>query len=139
MSSPLAAPTDLPVFLDRLRAAGQLVEVETPVDADLEASEVHRRVIAAGGPALLFRNVKDRDYPLVTNLFGTAERVAMAFGDEPGEVIARAARLPEELMPPTPAKLWEQRGLFAKLARVGLRRTGERRRCSAVRRPPIDW
>ncbi len=136
MSSPLAAPRDLPTFLDRLRAAGQLVEVDAEVDADLEAAEIHRRVIAAGGPALLFRRVKDRDFPLATNLFGTAERVAMAFGDEPGELIARAARLPEELMPPTPAKLWKERGLFAKLARVGLRRTGERRRCSAVQRPP---
>ena len=136
MPRPRTAPRDLPEFLDRLRAAGQLLEVHAPVDADLEAAEVHRRVIAAGGPALLFRNVTGRDFPLVTNLFGTAERVAMAFGDEPGEVIARAARLPEELMPPTPAKLWGERDLFLKLAKVGLRRTGERRRCSVVQRPP---
>ena len=37
-----------------------------------EAAEIHRRVIAAGGPALLFTNVRGRAFPLVTNLFGTA-------------------------------------------------------------------
>ncbi|MDF1798132.1 MAG: UbiD family decarboxylase [Planctomycetota bacterium] len=136
MATPARAPRDLPELLRRLSAAGQLIEVDAQVDADLEAAEVHRRVIAAGGPAVLFRNVRDRDFPLVTNLFGTPERVAMAFGDEPGRLIAAAARLPEELMPPTPGKLWEQRGLFAKLARVGLRRTGERRRMSITQRPP---
>ena len=45
---------DLRSFLDRLRRDGDLVEIDAPVDADLEAAEIHRRVIAAGGPALLF-------------------------------------------------------------------------------------
>jgi UbiD family decarboxylase len=48
---------DLRTFLDRLRRDGDLVVVDAPVDARLEAAEVHRRVIAAGGPALLFTNV----------------------------------------------------------------------------------
>ncbi|MDP6370377.1 MAG: UbiD family decarboxylase, partial [Planctomycetota bacterium] len=39
-----------------MRRAGELVEVEAPVDPLLEAPEIHRRVIAAGGPALLFKN-----------------------------------------------------------------------------------
>ena len=47
---------DLRTYLDRLRRDGDLVDIETPVSADLEAAEIHRRVIAAGGPALLFRN-----------------------------------------------------------------------------------
>src|SRR5688572_17584340 len=47
---------DLRAFLDRLRRDRDLVEVEAPVDPWLEAAEIHRRVIAAGGPALLFRN-----------------------------------------------------------------------------------
>ena len=45
---------DLRAFLDQLRRDGDLVVVEAPVDAHLEAAEIHRRVIAAGGPALLF-------------------------------------------------------------------------------------
>ena len=63
---------DLRSFLDQLRRDRELVEISAPVDPKLEAAEIHRRVIAAGGPALLFTNVKGADFPLVTNLFGTA-------------------------------------------------------------------
>ena len=45
---------DLRAFLARLRRDGDLAVVEAPVDPRLEAAEIHRRVIAAGGPALLF-------------------------------------------------------------------------------------
>jgi 4-hydroxybenzoate decarboxylase subunit C len=65
---------DLRSFLDRLRRDGDLAVVEAEVDARLEVAEIHRRVIAAGGPALLFTRVRGAGYPLVTNLFGTARR-----------------------------------------------------------------
>ena len=71
---------DLRTFMDRLRADADLVTITAPVDAHLEAAEIHRRVIAAGGPALLFRNPVGHDMPVVTNLFGTKERVDLAFG-----------------------------------------------------------
>ncbi len=129
------APRNLAEFTAALRRSGDLVEVETEVDADLEVAEIHRRVIAAEGPALLFRNVKDADFPLVTNLFGTAGRVERAFGRRPQEVVAAAARLPEELMPPTAAKLWNQRALFARLARVGLSRRARGPVCDVIQRP----
>ncbi|MGK0220340.1 MAG: UbiD family decarboxylase [Planctomycetota bacterium] len=116
------APRDLHHFLDLLRADGELVEVDAPVDPDLELAEVHRRVIAAGGPAILFKNPVGRDFPVVTNLFGTAKRVELAFGNRPGEIIAEAARLPEELMPPSLGKLWSKRSLFGSLAKVGMKR-----------------
>ncbi|MCC7014331.1 MAG: UbiD family decarboxylase [Planctomycetes bacterium] len=113
---------DLRTFLEELHASGELVEIEAPVDADLEVAEIHRRVIAAGGPALLFKNVVGCDFPLVTNLFGTAGRVERAFGRWPERLIAEIAKLPEELLPPTLGKLWSKRGLFSALARVGLAR-----------------
>lgn len=119
---PANAPLDLREFLDRLRAAGELVEIEAEVDPDLEMAEVHRRVIAADGPALLFKRPRGAAFPAVTNLFGTKRRVELAFGDRPCEIVERIARLPEEALPPTPANLWRQRSLFAALARVGLRR-----------------
>lgn len=115
----MSAPRDLREFLARLSAAGELVEIEAEVSPDLELAEVHRRVIAAGGPALLFRRVAGCDFPLVTNLFGSARRVELAFGDEPRRVIEEVARLPHELVPPSPAKLWAKRGLFTRLLRVG--------------------
>ncbi len=116
------APESLGRFLDLLRAEGELVEIDAPVSAELEAAEIHRRVIAAGGPALLFRNVEGKAFPLTTNLFGTARRVELAFGTRAEELISEVAKLPEELMPPTLGKLWERRGLFGSLAKVGLKR-----------------
>src|SRR5262245_28764535 len=81
----LSEPTfpDLRAFLDQLRRDRDLVTIEAEVDPRLEAAEVHRRVIAAGGPALFFARVKGADFPLVTNLFGTARRAELAFGRRP--------------------------------------------------------
>ena len=113
---------DLRAFLAELKRDSDLVVVDAPVDAHLEAAEVHRRVVAAGGPALLFTNVRGAEVPLVTNLFGTARRAEMAFGRRPLRLIRRLASLAQELLPPSPAKLWGARDVAAPLARVGLRR-----------------
>lgn len=119
MTSPLL---DLRLFLDLLRAEGELVEIDTEVDPDLEAAEVHRRVIAAGGPALLFRRIKGSPWPTVTNLFGTARRVELAFGKRPLELVQQLAAAPHTLLPPTLGKLWQHRSLLGSLLRVGRRR-----------------
>ena len=112
---------DLRAFLATLRRADDVVEIQAPVDPVLEAAEIHRRVIAAGGPALVFRNVQGADYPLVTNLFGTARRAELAFGERPLQLIKRLVQLVETLMPPTPAKLWAARDVGLDLLRVGLK------------------
>lgn len=113
---------DLRSFLDDLRHADDLVEVHAPVDAHLEAAEIHRRVIAAGGPALLFRNVVGRDFPLVTNLFGSARRAELAFGQRPLRLIRRLVELAQTLLPPTPAKLWGARDVLPEALSIGLKR-----------------
>lgn len=109
--------------MDRLRADADLVTVTAPVDANLEVAEIHRRVIAAGGPALLFTNVKGRDFPLATNLFGTEKRSTLAFGEHPMRLIRRLVELAETIMPPDPAKLWGARDVAGALLKVGLKRT----------------
>jgi 4-hydroxybenzoate decarboxylase subunit C len=114
--------SDLRAFIDRLRRDNDLVEITAPVDRNLEAAEIHRRVIAAGGPALLFTNVTGADFPLATNLFGTAKRAELAFGERPLRLIKRLVQVAETLMPPTPGKLWGVRDLGWELARVGMRR-----------------
>ncbi len=116
-----AAHRDLRSFLRRLRGDGDLVVIDAPVDARLEVAEIHRRVIAAGGPALLFTNVRGAGFPLVTNLFGTPTRAAQAFGDRPQAFIEGLVGLVRN-MPPTPASLWQARGLAAAAAHIGLRR-----------------
>jgi len=112
---------DLRAFLDTLRREGEIVEVTAPVDKRLEAAEIHRRVVAAGGPALLFTNVHDSDLPLVTNLFGTRKRAELAFGRRPIDLVKRAVAVAQDL-PPTLGKLWGARGLVGDALRVGTRR-----------------
>ncbi|MFO0807034.1 MAG: UbiD family decarboxylase [Gemmataceae bacterium] len=64
-----------------LEQTGQLVRIQTPVDPNLEAAAIHRRVYAAGGPAVLFERVTGCDFPMVSNLFGTLERTRFLFRD----------------------------------------------------------
>ena len=113
---------DLRSFIDALRRDGSIVTVDAPVDPHLEVAEIHRRVIAAGGPALLFTNVKSARFRLVTNLFGTARRAELAFGERPLRLIRRIVHLAETLMPPTPGKLWDARDVGMELLKVGTRR-----------------
>jgi 4-hydroxy-3-polyprenylbenzoate decarboxylase len=69
-------------FLAKLEAAGELVRVSEPVSTVLEMTEIARRLLANGGPAVLFENPIRADgerspMPCLVNLFGTVKRVAM--------------------------------------------------------------
>jgi len=69
-------------FIGKLEAAGELVRVSEPVSSVLEMTEIQRRLLATGGPAVLFENVIRADgersaMPCLVNLFGTVKRVAM--------------------------------------------------------------
>ena len=127
---------DLASWVRELEQAGELVRVDAEVDPDLELAEIHRRVIAAGGPALLFRRVVGSPYPVVTNLFGSRGRVERAFGSRPQELFAELARLPEELVPPTAGKLWAKRRLLARFLRVGATERARGPVCEIVESPP---
>ena len=113
---------DLRTFIDQLDRDRSIVTVEAAVDPYLEAAEIHRRVIAAGGPALLFTNVKGARFRLATSLFGTARRAELAFGDRPLRLIRRLVHLAETLLPPSPAKVWDARDVGMELLKVGTRR-----------------
>ncbi|HEV7386513.1 MAG TPA: UbiD family decarboxylase, partial [Phenylobacterium sp.] len=86
-------------FMGKLEAAGELVRVSEPVSTVLEMTEIHRRLLAQGGPAVLFENVIRADgerspMPCLINLFGTVRRVAMGVTLE-GRERATAADLRE--------------------------------------------
>ena len=114
---------DLREFLKALRREGDVIEIDAPVEARLEAAEIHRRVIAAGGPALLFKNVIGSDFPLVTNLFGTPKRAEMAFGGNAASFVRRAVEVVQHALPPTLGKAWSARDLVAAGLKVGLKRS----------------
>jgi 4-hydroxy-3-polyprenylbenzoate decarboxylase len=65
--------------VDDLEKTGQLVRVAAPVDPNLEAAEIQRRVFRAGGPALLLTNVVGCRFPMLCNLFGTQARTQYLF------------------------------------------------------------
>jgi len=92
-------------FLDLLRREKDLVSIDTEVDPYLELAEVHRRVIERGGPALLFTRVKGSRYPAVTNLFGTAKRIDLAFGSKPEQFVNELVSVAEALLPPQRSEL----------------------------------
>jgi len=117
--------TDLRAYIAQLRRDRDVVEVRTQVDPVEEVAEIHRRVIAGGGPALLFTNVKGADFPLVTNLFGTPRRAELAFGQRPLAFIKRLVHLAETMLPPTPAKLWEARDIGLAAMKIGTRRRAD--------------
>jgi 4-hydroxy-3-polyprenylbenzoate decarboxylase len=79
-------------YIDWLEARGDLKRISARVSTDREITEIHKRVLAAGGPALLFENVVNEKgepsgMPVLANLFGTVQRVANAvtLGGEPRE------------------------------------------------------
>lgn len=71
---------DLRDFIDYLEAQGQLKRISHPVDPNQEITEICDRTLRAKGPALLFENPIGYDIPVLANLFGTPERVAMGMG-----------------------------------------------------------
>lgn len=71
---------DLRDFLDYLELRGELKRITHPIDPHYEMTEISDRTLRAKGPALLFENPLGYDFPVLTNLFGTPERVAMGMG-----------------------------------------------------------
>lgn len=114
---------NLRTFLDLLKRENEAINIEAEVDPYLEVAEIHRRVIARGGPALLFKRVKGSRYPVITNLFGTERRIDLAFGPKPEAIVRELARVAESLLPPRPSELWKHRGLGLDVMCLGTRNT----------------
>ena len=70
-------------FVARLDSAGELIRISTPVSSELEIAEITDRMVKSegGGKALLFEKT-DKDFPVLTNLYGSERRMAMALGVE---------------------------------------------------------
>ena len=103
-------------FIARLETEGRLVRVAAPVSPALEMTEIQTRLLAEGGPAVIFENVVRADgsayaMPVLANLFGTVERVAWGMGREPKDLRAVGEMLAVLRQPEPPGGLrdaWEQ-------------------------------
>jgi 4-hydroxy-3-polyprenylbenzoate decarboxylase len=97
---------DLRGFIQQLEQRGQLRRIQALVDPELEIAEIANRLLQAGGPALLFENVKGSAYPVAINLMGTVERVCMAMNmDKPEELETLGKKLALLYQPRPPKKM----------------------------------
>jgi 4-hydroxy-3-polyprenylbenzoate decarboxylase len=95
---------DLRDFISQLESIGELKRISTEVDPNLEMTEICDRVLRACGPALLFENPKGYDTPVLGNLFGTPERVAMGMGESSVSALREVGKLLASLKEPSPPK-----------------------------------
>jgi len=93
---------DLRAFLAELERRGWLARVGREIDPHLEVTAVADRVLRAGGPALLFEHVRGSDMPLLANLFGAPERIALALGRESVSELREVGELLAHLKSPEP-------------------------------------
>jgi len=109
-------------FIDVLRKEQEIVEIDVAVSSDQELAEIHRRVVASDGPALMFKNIEKADFPCVTNLFGSPKRVDLAFGSRPERFIKQVVEIAQELPSLSPQKvIWRNKNIFPELLRVGMK------------------
>jgi 4-hydroxy-3-polyprenylbenzoate decarboxylase len=106
---------DLRGFLNLLEQRGQLRRIQALVDSDLEIAEISNRMLAGGGPALLFENVKGSPYPVAINLLGTEERVCWAMNMEKPQELEELGKKLSMLQQPKPPKKLAQAVEFGKV------------------------
>jgi len=95
---------DLRDFIRVLEQRGALKRIQTPVSPVLEITEVCDRTLRRGGPALLFEKPSGFDLPLLGNLFGTTERVALGMGAADISALRDIGKLLAQLKEPEPPK-----------------------------------
>ncbi|MGB2131660.1 MAG: 3-octaprenyl-4-hydroxybenzoate decarboxylase, partial [Marinobacterium sp.] len=114
---------DLRDFIKMLEARGELKRISMPVDPVLEMTEICDRTLRAGGPALLFENPKGYDMPVLGNLFGTPERVALGMGEESVAALREVGKVLAQLKEPEPPKgmkdAWDKLPLYRQVLNMG--------------------
>jgi len=108
---------DLSDFIIALEKRGLIRRIGVEVDAGLEITEITDRVGKQGGPALLFENVRGYGMPVLTNAFGSLERICLALGVESLDDIGR--EITDLINPPElPASLLDKLKVLPKLAQL---------------------
>lgn len=124
---------DLREFIAALEERGELKRISVEVDPYLEVTEICDRTLRAGGPALLFENVKGHAMPLLGNLFGTPKRVALGMGEDSVEALQEVGKLLAFLKEPDPPKgfkdAWSKLPIFKQVLSMGPK---------IVRRAPVQ-
>lgn len=114
---------DLREFIAFLEQRGELKRITTEVDPNLEMTEICDRTLRAGGPALLFENPKGFNTPVLANLFGTEQRVAMGMGATDLKALREIGELLAYLRQPDPPKslrdAWDKAPILKQVLNMG--------------------
>ncbi len=95
---------DLRDFINQLETRSLLKRIDYPVSPHLEMTVVSDKVLRSQGPALLFTQPKNARMPVLTNLFGTVERVALGMGEDDILALREIGKLLAALKEPEPPK-----------------------------------
>ncbi len=95
---------DLRDFISQLQLIGELKRVSVPVSPFLEMTEICDRTLRAGGPAILFDKPVGHTIPVLGNLFGTAQRVALGMGAQDVSELRKIGHVLAMLKEPEPPK-----------------------------------
>ncbi|HMR69871.1 MAG TPA: UbiD family decarboxylase [Rubrivivax sp.] len=109
---------DLRDFVAQLEARGVLRRVDDPVSPRLEMTAIGDAVLRAGGPALLFTRPAGHAMPVLTNLFGTPERVALGMGAQSLAGLREVGTLLAALKEPEPPRSLREAGRLLDMARA---------------------
>lgn len=125
---------DLRDFIAALEERGDLVRIKAEIDPHLEMTEIADRTLRAGGPALLFENPKGYNTPVLANLFGTEQRVALGMGAESLTALREIGEILAYLRQPDPPKgmrdLWDKAPLLKQVLHMAPK---------VVRNPPCQY
>ncbi len=113
--------SDLRLLISHLEKRGELARVSAAVDPNQEINIIQHKVGASKGPAILFENIKRSPYRVVSNLFGTKERVNLVFGGCPSELGNKLVRLFHMLMSPSIKSVFRGRHDILSLLRARVR------------------
>ncbi|MCL4459518.1 MAG: menaquinone biosynthesis decarboxylase [Chloroflexi bacterium] len=110
---------DLHEFISFLESKGQLRRIKTPVRCELEITEITARLTKQNGPALLFENVIGYDIPVLTNIFGSPQRLAWGLGVDNLDALTDKMRGPlSYISGPFPSSLLDKLRALGDLAQL---------------------
>lgn len=125
---------DLREFIKLLENKGLLQRIKAEVDPILEIAGITDRICKSpgGGKALFFEKVKGSQYPVITNIFGSFERMSLALGVERLDTVAK--RIEGLLNQAAPKTLIEKLAVLPKLFELSraLPKTVKRGACQEV-------
>lgn len=108
--------TDLREFIAYLEANGELIRISQAIDPNLEMTEICDRSLKKRGPAILFENPVGHSMPVLGNLFGTEQRIALAMGQTEVSALREIGKLLAFLKEPEPPKglkdIWQKAPIF---------------------------